>query len=217
MRIGSLIQKVMYENPTLIDGRTAVRMATIDAAKVLNLQEKIGSLEIDKYADMIIIALSNPHIFPSYDPYSTILYSAEESDVETVIINGKLVMENRQLITVDKEKAIRDVDEWVKKLLTSSSKEAKDNPIEKTFQLCQNFPNPFNPTTTISYSIPELSNVTIKVYDVLGGEVAALVNEEKPEGNYEIDFTGHNLSSGIYFYTLRAGSYIESKKMILIK
>ena len=87
----------------------------------------------------------------------------------------------------------------------------------KKFSLSQNYPNPFNPSTTINYSIPELSFVTLKVYDVLGNEIAALINEEKPVGSYEFKFSANDLSSGIYIYKLIAGSYVESKKMLLIK
>ncbi len=85
------------------------------------------------------------------------------------------------------------------------------------FMLEQNYPNPFNPTTTIKYQIPELSFVTLRVYDVLGNEIATLVNEEKPAGSYELDFSGSELTSGIYFYTLRTGDFVETKKMILLK
>ncbi len=85
------------------------------------------------------------------------------------------------------------------------------------FELQQNFPNPFNPSTTIKYSIPTSNFVTIKVYDVLGNEVAALVNEEKPAGTYEVNFNASQLSSGIYFYKLQAGSFVETKKMILLR
>jgi hypothetical protein len=85
------------------------------------------------------------------------------------------------------------------------------------FYLHQNYPNPFNPRTTIEYQIPELSLVTLKVYDVLGNEVATLVNEEKPNGSYEIEFNTNGLASEIYFYQLRAGDFVETKKMVLIK
>ncbi len=85
------------------------------------------------------------------------------------------------------------------------------------YKLLQNYPNPFNPTTKINYQIPELSFVTLKVYDVLGSEVATLVSEEKPFGSYEVEFDATILSSGIYFYRLQAGSFVETKKMILIK
>ena len=85
------------------------------------------------------------------------------------------------------------------------------------FMLQQNYPNPFNPSTTIKYSIPKQSNVTLKVYDVLGSEVVTLVNKEQAQGNYEVEFDGTDLSSGIYFYRLKAGDFVETRKMILIK
>ncbi len=85
------------------------------------------------------------------------------------------------------------------------------------FNLSQNYPNPFNPSTTISYSIPKQTHVSLKVYDVLGKEVAELVNEEMSTGSYKVDFDAANLSSGIYFYTLRANEYYSSRKMLLIK
>ncbi len=85
------------------------------------------------------------------------------------------------------------------------------------YYLYQNFPNPFNPITTINYQIPELSFVTIKVYDVLGSEVATIVKEEKQEGGYELEFNGEELTSGVYFYRLKAGSFVETKKMVLMK
>jgi photosystem II stability/assembly factor-like uncharacterized protein len=81
----------------------------------------------------------------------------------------------------------------------------------------QNFPNPFNPTTKIKYQIPELSFVTIKVYDVLGNKIATLVNEEKTAGTYEITWYAENLPSGVYFYRLQAGDFVETKKMVFLK
>ena len=85
------------------------------------------------------------------------------------------------------------------------------------FELKQNFPNPFNLITKINYQIPKFSFVTLKVYDVLGSEIVTLVTEEKPTGSYEIEFNAAGLPSGIYFYRLQAGSFIETKKMILMK
>ncbi len=86
-----------------------------------------------------------------------------------------------------------------------------------SFLLMQNYPNPFNPSTTINYQIPALNFVTLKVYDVLGNEVVTLVNEEKPAGEYEVEFNASSLSSGIYFYRLQAGSFVETKKMVLLR
>jgi photosystem II stability/assembly factor-like uncharacterized protein len=85
------------------------------------------------------------------------------------------------------------------------------------FYLQQNYPNPFNPTTTINYSIPKESLVTIKVYDLLGREIKTLVNEDRPAGKYSVNFNANNLSSGIYLYTIKAGSFVQTKKMVLLK
>jgi photosystem II stability/assembly factor-like uncharacterized protein len=90
-------------------------------------------------------------------------------------------------------------------------------PIVNKFSLYQNYPNPFNPSTSLQYAIGSRQFVTLKVYDLLGREVATLVNEEKPAGEYEVEFDGFALPSGIYFYQLKAGQYSETKKMILLK
>ncbi len=99
--------------------------------------------------------------------------------------------------------------------------EEKQNPIPTDYKLEQNYPNPFNPTTIISYQLPKAGNVTLKVYDVLGREVATLVNEEKSAGIYKIKFNPvssfRNPASGVYFYQLKAGEFVETKKMLLIK
>jgi photosystem II stability/assembly factor-like uncharacterized protein len=88
-------------------------------------------------------------------------------------------------------------------------------PIE--FSLMQNYPNPFNPVTTIKYSIKERSTVKLILYDVLGKEIKVLVNKEQDAGDYGIDFNAGNLVSGIYFYQLKAGDFIETKKMVLLR
>jgi sugar lactone lactonase YvrE len=103
--------------------------------------------------------------------------------------------------------------------------EEESNFVADDFSLEQNYPNPFNPSTSIRYTIsPVIASgakqsqlVTLKVFDILGNEVATLVNEEKSAGNYEVDFDATGLSSGIYFYKLSAGSLVETKKMILLK
>ncbi|MFZ1322637.1 MAG: S8 family serine peptidase [Ignavibacteria bacterium] len=90
-----------------------------------------------------------------------------------------------------------------------------DIPFE--YSLSQNYPNPFNPTTKINFSIPVNGFVTLKIYDVLGKEVMTLVNEQKPAGNYATEFNGANLSSGVYFFRMEAGEFIDVKRMMLIK
>jgi len=88
-------------------------------------------------------------------------------------------------------------------------------PVE--FSLFQNYPNPFNPSTNIEFRIADFGFVSLKVYDVLGNEIATLINEEKSAGTYEVEFSAEALTSGIYFYSLTAGSFTETKKMILLR
>jgi len=93
----------------------------------------------------------------------------------------------------------------------------EDSSIPTEFTLFQNYPNPFNPTTTISYSIPEACFVTLKVYDVLGNEIATLVNGDKSRGIYKIDFNASNITSGIYFYRITTNGFTQTKKMTILK
>lgn len=91
------------------------------------------------------------------------------------------------------------------------------------FKLEQNYPNPFNPTTKIRFSIPNvgmglaLSTITLKVYDILGNEIATLINEQKAPGYYEMDFNASNYASGVYIYRLQSGNFISIKKMMVLK
>ncbi|MBT8385881.1 MAG: T9SS type A sorting domain-containing protein [Ignavibacteria bacterium] len=96
--------------------------------------------------------------------------------------------------------------------------------VNDNFRLYQNYPNPFNPSTKIKFTLPKLRFTILKIYDVLGSEVATLVNEELSAGEYEIEFNGESLpagrqglTSGVYFYQLRVGEFIQSKKMLLLK
>jgi len=85
------------------------------------------------------------------------------------------------------------------------------------FSISQNFPNPFNPTTKISWQSPVASHQTLKVYDVLGNEVATLVDEFRNAGSYNVDYNASKLASGVYFYRLQAGDFVQTRKMILLK
>jgi len=104
-------------------------------------------------------------------------------------------------------------------IIYSIINEANDETLNlpKSFELSQNYPNPFNPTTGIKYAVSSMQFVTLKIYDILGNEVAILVNEEKPSGVYEVEFDAKNLSSGVYFYQLKSGSFVETKKMMLLR
>ena len=94
-------------------------------------------------------------------------------------------------------------------------KDARQVPVE--FNLSQNFPNPFNPTTTINYSVSKSSPVVLKVYNIMGKEVETLVNEQKGAGNYQVRFNASKLASGVYFYQLKSGDLVSTKKLVLLK
>ena len=89
--------------------------------------------------------------------------------------------------------------------------------IPERFSLYQNYPNPFNPTTNIKFDIQKTSPTKLVVYDALGREVATLVNEELKAGSYQTDWDGNNYTSGVYFYKLISGDFVETKKMVLVK
>jgi len=99
--------------------------------------------------------------------------------------------------------------------ITFLSNETTDIP--KDFTLSQNYPNPFNPITKISFSIPSETDVTISIYDIRGRHIKTLVNEEKKAGYYDVNFNASDIASGIYFYKLKAGNFVLTKKMVIIK
>ncbi len=114
----------------------------------------------------------------------------------------------------NKDDVVEAAIEWIN---DSTSVAENNDKIILDYSLGNNYPNPFNPTTIISYQIPEASFVTLKIYDVLGNEIVTLVNEERSAGDYKTQFSGTRLTSGIYFYQLKAGSFVETKKMLLLK
>jgi hypothetical protein len=137
--------------------------------------------------------------------YSDVGYSIKETSDGGYIITGH---------TLSYGSGLHDV--WLIRIGSNVTEKETQLSIS-SYALYQNFPNPFNPSTTINYQIPELSFVIIKVYDVLGNEIATLVNEEKPAGKYAVDFIANNLPSGVYLYRLKAGEFVSAKKMIILK
>ncbi len=157
--------------------------------------------------EFLLFALNDPSIIGTsiniIDPY---LYadSSEFQILSEYIISQQTIS---PIIRGNIVSVIKDIDEG----------ETPDQ-----FRLEQNYPNPFNPSTVISYQLLVSSDVKLKIYDVLGNDVATLVDEYKPAGKYEVEFSGHsdegqNLSSGIYFYTLQARNFFQTKKMIFMK
>ncbi|MEJ5261800.1 MAG: LamG-like jellyroll fold domain-containing protein [Ignavibacterium sp.] len=143
--------------------------------------------------------------------------AVEPNTIATCIFNNNI---QEPLLEVDLNgDGIIDTN-YVPNVITSIENDNKNYSniyIPNEYSLAQNFPNPFNASTKIKYSIPKNSFVELKVFNLLGQEVATLVNEEKPAGHYEIYFDASDLPSGVYFYTLKAGEYVNSKKMILLK
>jgi hypothetical protein len=92
-----------------------------------------------------------------------------------------------------------------------------DPVLPASFELAQNYPNPFNPTTTIGFSVATRRHVSLDVFNVLGQEVATLVNEERAPGHYAVTWDGSTMATGVYFYRLRAGEYTATRKMVLVK
>jgi len=112
MRATALMNKVNNFNPTAISAREVVKMATIDGAKVIGMEKEIGSLEVGKKADMITINLDKPHLTPIYDPYSHLVYCVNADDVENVIVNGKVIMRNKEVKMLDEEKILKQAGEF---------------------------------------------------------------------------------------------------------
>jgi hypothetical protein len=102
---------------------------------------------------------------------------------------------------------------WKNNVLTV--KNTAEEPVE--FELEQNYPNPFNPSTTITYQVPVSGDVSLRIYDALGRTVAVLVNERKSAGRYQIDWNAAGAASGVYFYTIRSGSFTRTKKLVLMR
>ncbi|MBU2068388.1 amidohydrolase, partial [Patescibacteria group bacterium] len=109
MKTTALIHKVNKLNPTIIDAQTVLDMATINGAKTLKIEDQIGSIEIGKRADLIIINFEKPHLIPCHNIISHLVYSVSGSDVETTIINGKIVMENRKIKNIDEDKFLQEM------------------------------------------------------------------------------------------------------------
>ena len=118
MKFAALLQKFTYSDPEILPAQEALRMATINGAKALALEKKAGSLEVGKKADIVLIDFSKPHLTPLHDVYASIVYSAQGSDVDTVIVDGRILMKNRRVTTLDEKVVIEKAKETVLNLLS---------------------------------------------------------------------------------------------------
>ena len=153
-----------------------------------------------------------------------VIDNRQRDDVEFKwVVPSGLQSYPRIYAVLDQENAISEIHEDNNKgfnvlgATSVSGIEDDINIIPMKYVLYQSYPNPFNPTTTIKYSVPQGEIVSIKVYDILGSEVVVLTNEYKPTGTYTLEFNASRFASGVYFYQIRAGSFVETKKMVLLK
>jgi 5-methylthioadenosine/S-adenosylhomocysteine deaminase len=110
------IHKVMSLNPTVMSAQTVLRAATIGGAKILGLEKLIGSIEVGKRADIILIDMNQPHLTPVYNYYSHLVYAARGADVKISIIDGKIIMKERKLLTIDLPKTIEAVNQIARQI-----------------------------------------------------------------------------------------------------
>jgi aminopeptidase N len=138
--------------------------------------------------------------------------------VDTITVwNDQVTAEYNIPLTAKVTSVQIDPDEWILRTVSPVT-DVEETPTNLfSYKLDANYPNPFNPSTTISFSVPEREVVTLKVYDILGNEVTTLVNEEKPAGSYKIIWYTEGLAGGVYFYQMTADEFVQTKKMILLK
>ncbi len=160
----------------------------------------------------ILTGGSNPQLYPDIEPGQ----SVQSTGTYGYVFYAK---NSPGIVNFTLDIYCNNILYWTDSMLVDLVTDMEDELLNlpKEYSLEQNYPNPFNSTSIIKYSISERSNVTIKVFDVLGKEITVLVNKEQPQGNYEVEFDSKDLTSGIYFYKLQAGDYAKTKKMILLK
>ena len=194
------------------------------AAKKIDSTKSVPGFDINQwftdnsnqyFSDNNSAGLSNPFAFPNPN-------ALPKSNSPALTLGATPTNDGFFDATANYVGAFKDVD-WtagwsrIHMSIVTSVKEKVEEIIPSKYELSQNYPNPFNPSTTIRYSIPEAGNIKLNVYNMLGQEVASLVNGFKQAGTYSITWNANNLASGIYFYTLQTGSFRISKKMLLIK
>lgn len=168
--------------------------------------QKMSSNQIDtsiQNVNLMAVVGVGPFNFPKWQTERFVVGIILGEDLEDLIFN-KIVAKT----VYDSNYVIPD---------SISAIGGSGNTLLEDFSLSQNYPNPFKPNTKINFSVANLSRVSLKVYDILGREIITLVNEVKPAGQYEVNLNANDLASGVYFYQIKAGDFIQSKKMILIK
>ncbi len=170
-----------------------------DSLNITSFYNKDSSYSVEKTVPFIIPPFGTVPIDIKFEPFEDGYfkdYLHIRSDTETSRVAQVMLLKGR-----------------TDSIFTSVS----DHEVVNNFSLEQNYPNPFNPSTVIRFQISKREFVTLKVYDILGREVATLINDEKPAGNYNVEFNAQNLTSGVYVYRLQAGKFSDVKKLLLLK
>ena len=143
-------------------------------------------------------------------------FNTNLGDTTVTLFNNAQAQNFQFDIVGNPQSIVFDPGNWILKNTTIVT-DLDDVTIPIEYSLEQNYPNPFNPSTTIEFSLPKTGNVTLKVFNVLGKEVASLINGQVESGKHKVNFDASNLNSGVYFYRIDAGNFIDTKKMILLK
>ena len=189
---------------------------------LVNFNDSVGTIYMYTNISNIIV-----NKYPVFFPFGgeaeaiTVGPYLGEKNILNIIYVKKFFVENYLVYGIIEDYAMLTAAKIGDKIygdsLALSAVSSLSSQVPKEFILYQNYPNPFNPTTTISYQIPKAGNVTIEIFDCLGREIKTLVDEFKQQGFYSINFDASHLASGIYFYQLKAGGFISTKKMIVLR
>ncbi|MDP3150729.1 MAG: S41 family peptidase [Ignavibacteria bacterium] len=220
---GPVVVMVSPRNVSSGEG-IAMALSKLPQCKVVSFYGSQGSFgitapEFELLSPQDSIHVSYPH-GRSLDIDNKIQVDSDSSMVGGVIPNIRPPLTDETIdkmflhdIDVELEYAVQELDKMVTAI------EVKNEIYQKsfTYSLEQNYPNPFNPVTTITYQIPKAGKVELKVFDILGREIAVLVNGEITAGKHEVKFDGSNSSNGVYFYQVKSSNYLETKKLLLLK
>lgn len=202
----------------------AMALQKLPNCDVVSFYGSHGSFGIIDFEQAIWLSdYPNPLVvgFPhgrSLDEKQNIQVDSDENMIGGIIPDFRPPLDEQAIDKMFVQNIDYELEYAVQHMSTITDVEEKvDGILVKKFELCQNYPNPFNPTTIIKYQISDIEHVYLKVYDILGREVVTLVNELKTPGHYEVIFDAAKLSSGVYFYRLQAGSFVATKRFVLLR
>ena len=213
--VGSVYEIASYSNPS---GSTSLYTATNNGV-FLSTDNAVSWKQIDT-CTAYSMSVIGPYIFTGGD-MSSLRFSTDRGNTwsytDTLPVKAgitSLLTDGKYVYAAPYQKGVwrRPIREIVNDVQTGNT-----DILPSSISLKQNFPNPFNPTTVIEYTIPERTHVQLFVFNSLGQKVSELVNEEKNAGSYRATFTASHLTSGVYFYTIRAAGFTETKKLMLVK